>query len=76
MPPLHSRGIPKQRGTKSEMAASHLPSRGPKRGRKCYVTPVFLGVAYKGGQNQNWLPHPWGKDRKSPTKLSCARPVR
>ena len=25
---------------------------GPKRGRKCYVTPAFLGVPNKGGQNQ------------------------
>ena len=29
---------PQRRGTKSEVAASPLPSRGPKRGRKCYVT--------------------------------------
>ena len=32
---------PQQRGTKSEVATSPLPSRGPKRGRKCYVTPAF-----------------------------------
>ena len=51
-------GIPKQRGTKSELAASPLPFRGPKRGQKCCVTPAFSGVPYKGGQNQNWLPHP------------------
>ena len=25
---------------------------GPKRGRKCYVTPAFSGVPNKGGQNQ------------------------
>ena len=36
-------GILKQKGTKSEVAASPLPSRGPKRGRKCYVTPTFSG---------------------------------
>ena len=29
---------PQQRGTKSELAASTLPSQGPKGGRKCYVT--------------------------------------
>ena len=34
-------GVPKQRGAKSELAASTMPSRGPKRGRKCYTTPVF-----------------------------------
>ena len=26
------------------MAASPLPSRGPKRGQNCYVTPLFSGV--------------------------------
>ena len=51
-------GGPQQRGAKSEVAASPLPSRGPKRGRKCYVTPAFSGVPNKGEQNQKWLPHP------------------
>ena len=59
-------------GTKSEVAASPLPSRGPKRGQDCSVTPAFLGipnakrgqkkklvvVPNKGEQNQKWLPHP------------------
>ena len=33
---------------------------GPKRGRKCYVTPAFSGVpsAKRGDQNQKWPPHP------------------
>ena len=35
-------------GTKSEVAASPLPSRGPKRGRKCYVSPAFLWVPEQG----------------------------
>ena len=26
------------------MATSPLPSRGPKRGRNCYVTPAFSGI--------------------------------
>ena len=26
------------------MATSPLPSLGPKRGRKCYVTPAFSGI--------------------------------
>ena len=30
------------------MATSTLPSQGPKRGRKCYITPAFSGVPYKG----------------------------
>ena len=41
-------GVPKQRGTKSKLAASPLPSRGPKRGRKCFVTPAFSGLPNKG----------------------------
>ena len=47
------------RGAKSEVAASPLPSWGPKRGRKCYVTPAFSGVpnAKRGEQNHRWLPH-------------------
>ena len=35
--PLHSRGSPKTRGTKSELV-------GPTSGRKCYITPAFSGV--------------------------------
>ena len=31
---------------------------GPKRGRKCYITPAFSGVPNKGGQNQNSKPTP------------------
>ena len=31
-------------GTKSEMATSPLPSRGPKRGWKCYVMLAFSGI--------------------------------
>ena len=49
-------GGPQQRGTNSELAASAMPSQGPKSGRKCYVTPAFSGVPNKGEQNQNWLP--------------------
>ena len=50
---------PQQRGPKSEVAASPLPSRGPKRGQKCYITPAFPWVPNKGDQNQKWLPHPY-----------------
>ena len=62
---------PIQRGTKSEVATTPIPSRGPKRGRKCYATPTFSGYpnAKHGEQknglwsqtkqkNQIWLPHP------------------
>ena len=49
---------PRQRGTKSKVAASPLPSRVPKRGQKCYGFPAFSGIPNIGEQNQNWLPHP------------------
>ena len=43
--PLHSRGSPTpSAGRKSEMPTSRLRSRGPKRGRNCYVTAAFSGV--------------------------------
>ena len=72
MLPLHSRGSPtpntrcktrsgpQQRGRKSQVVASTLQSRGPERGRKCYVTPAFLGIpnGKHGGQNHKLLPHP------------------
>ena len=53
-------GDPQQRGTKSEVDASPLPSRRSKRGRRCYATPIFSGVpnAERGEQNQKWLPQP------------------
>ena len=50
---------PQTKGTKSEVAASPVPSRGLTRGQKCYVTPAFSGVPSKRGQNQKWLPHPY-----------------
>ena len=49
---------PQHRGTKSKLAASPLPSHGPKSGRKCYVTDAFLGIPNIGEQNRKWLPHP------------------
>ena len=45
--PLHSRGSP-TKGTKSELVASPLPSRGPTSGRNFYVTPTFSGVPESG----------------------------
>ena len=38
------------------MATSPLPSRGPKNGRIGHITPAFLGVPNRRGQNQKW-PH-------------------
>ena len=34
------------------MAASPLPSRGPKRGRNCDVTPAFSGSPNKGTKSE------------------------
>ena len=48
------------KGTKSKVVTSPLPSPGPERGRYCYVTTAFSGVpnAKRGEQNQKCLPHP------------------
>ena len=56
---LDSRGSPtRSAARKSVLATSTLPTRGPRRGRKCYLTPAFLGVPNaKRGVNQKWLPH-------------------
>ena len=45
--PLHFQGSP-NKGTKSEVAASPLPSWGHTSGWKCYVTPAFLEVPKQG----------------------------
>ena len=39
-------------GTKSELATSSLPSRGPTSGRECYVTPAFSGSPTKGTKSE------------------------
>ena len=64
-------GDQQQRGTKSDMAASPLPSWGPKRGRKCYVTPPFSGISNKRAQNQTWLPHPCLLGGPKRAKMLC-----
>ena len=46
-------GDPQHRGTKSEVAASPLPSWGPKRGRKCYIIPEFSGSTTEGEGNKS-----------------------
>ena len=46
------------RGAKSEVAAPPLPSRGPKRRQKWYVTRAFSGIPNKGENNHKCLPHP------------------
>ena len=47
------------RGPKSQVATLPLPSQGPKRGQKCYVTPAFLGVlnTKRADRYPKWLPH-------------------
>ena len=51
-------GIPQQRGTKSELAASPVLSQGPTSERKRNITPHTWGSPGKRGQYQKWLPHP------------------
>ena len=48
------RSVPQQRGKQAKVGASTLPSRGPKRGQKCYLTPAFSGVpnAKRGEENR------------------------
>ena len=45
--PLHSWGSAEE-ATKSKVATSPLPSRGPTGGRNCYLTLAFLGVSGRG----------------------------
>ena len=101
--PLHSRGSPtpsagskirsgpQQRATKSEVAASRLPSpgpkrvrkcyvtpafSGPKRGRKCYLTPAISGIPNKAEQNQKWSPTKGNKYRSGCLILPSRWPKR
>ena len=77
MPPLHSPGSPTpsvgtkiRRGeTKSEVATSPLPSRGPQRRQKCYATPAFLRIhnAKRGEQKVSGGPKQRGKKSVVPT---------
>ena len=67
MQPVHSRGSP-NKGTKSEVAASSLPSWGPTRGPKCYATCAFSGVPKQGDKIRSgclilafWGAHKWAK---------------
>ena len=41
------------------MATSPLPSRGPKRERKCYVTPAFSGVSNAKRREKAERAHRW-----------------
>ena len=47
---VRSWGSP-QKGTKSQVVTSPMPSQGPKNGRTCYITLAFLGVPQKGDKN-------------------------
>ena len=68
--PLHSWGFPTKGNKIRTGCLTPLTSRGPKKARKCYVTPAFSGVAQrhargaksevvpnKEEQNQKWLAH-------------------
>ena len=85
--PLHSRGLPKESGTKSEWATSPLPSRGPKRGQKCYLAPAFSGdaqtkadiikigsltnVIWRAQNGAEMLPHPRPKTEGDKIRMGC-----
>ena len=45
-------GVPKQMGTKSELAAQTLPSGGPTSGRKCYVNRAFSVIPNEGDKSK------------------------
>ena len=54
--------FPNKRGKQRALAASPLPSRGPKTGRKCYLTPAFSGVPNaKRGEEIRCVPQQRGK---------------
>ena len=59
-------GDPQQRGTKSEVAAAPVPSRGPKTMRKSKVTPAFSGIPNKGGKTSQVAASPY--DLRGPKK--------
>ena len=87
MSPLRSRGSPtpsvtskirsgsQQRETNSEVGAPPLPSRGAKKGRKCYATPALSGIpnAKRAEQNQKWSPTKKKKDWKWLPQLCLLR---
>ena len=53
-----------------------MPSRGPKGGRKCYITPAFSGIPNKGEQNQKWSQTKGNKIRSgSLTPTFCSTTV-
>ena len=58
-------GGPQQRGTKSKVATSPLPSWGPQRGRKCYVRPMCSKI-----------PNQADKIRSGYLTLACRGPKR
>ena len=60
---LHSRGSPKPRETKSELA-------GPTSGRVCYITPAFSGVPkVKGDKIKIGGAHKWAETLHQPCIL-------
>ena len=63
--PLHSRGSPKSRRTKSELV-------GPTSGRKCYITPAFSGVPkVKGDKIRIGGAHKWAERLHHPCILGA-----
>ena len=68
--PLHSRGSPKTRGTKSELV-------GPTSGRKCYITPAFSGIPKdKGNKIRIGGAHKWAEMLHHPCILGDPQRLR
>ena len=68
---MHSRAS-LTKGMKSEVAASSLPSRGPRRGRNCYVTPAFSGVPNKRDKFKNEYPTPAFSGARKRAEFLCS----
>ena len=65
--PLRSRVSP-EKGTKSEVATSPLPSRGPKIGRSCYIKSRSPGCPNKGAKSEvatSAVPSRWPKSGRN-----------
>ena len=68
-----------QRGRTSEVVASTLPSRRPKKGRKCYVTPTFPRIpnAKHGEQKIKSVPQQTGtKSELVASPVPSAGPIK
>ena len=52
-------GDPQIKGGKIRSGYLTLPSRGPSRGRKCYITPAFSGSPRPSAETKSEVAHRW-----------------